>query len=207
MLLLSAADPHFLFVSFLDSVAFDHTTLLEFIASGDVRFVSFFTEYLRYTIATWDHFVVVCQQHSDTVTSVLASCDSSSDDDDSESCSFKDSEDETDSNFQQNELELESGMNIVTGTEGSPSPKRACVDTPQPHTCSSLECDSSLLLVPSQSAAANVSYRVLEAVMQCFGQLHLVLGSMTAKGLIQEMQTVRRLLQDVLERFAVGQSR
>ena len=210
MLFISAADPHCLFVSFLESIAFDHSTLLEFIAAGDVCFVSFFTEYLQHAVATWDQFVVVCQQHNDIVTSVSSSCDSSSEDDDTESCSSGDREDEADSNFQQNNLELDAGMSIVTGPEGSPpSPKRACVLSSwlHVHGYSSAECDSSPLHATPQSAAADVSCAVLEAVMQCFGQLHLVLSNMAAKGLVQETQTVCKLLKDVLECFAVGKSK
>ena len=210
MLFISAADPHCLFVSFLESIAFDHSTLLEFIAAGDVRFVSFFTKYLQHAVATWDQFVVVCQQHNDIVTSVSSSCDSSSEDDDTESCSSGDREDEADSNFQQNNLELDAGMSIVTGPEGSPPPpKRACVHSSwlHVHGYSSTECDSSPLHATPRSAAADVSCAVLEAVMQCFGQLHLVLSNMAAKGLVQETQTVCKLLKDVLECFAVGKSK
>lgn len=206
MLLLSAADPHHLFVGFMDSVAFDHSTLLEFIASEDVRFVSFFTAYLQYTVATWDQFVHVCQQHNDTVTSVLVPCDSSSEDDDTESCGSGDREGETDSNLQQSKLELDAGMNVVTGTEGSPSPKRVCADAMLEHTCSSLDGDRSPLPVNPQPAANNVSCAVLEAVMQCFTQLHLALRNMAAKGLIQDTQTVCGLLRGVLECFTVSQS-
>lgn len=205
MLLLSAADPHHLFVGFMNSVAFDHSTLLEFIASEDVRFVSFFTAYLQHTVATWDQFVHVCQQYNDTVTSVFVPCDSSSEDDDTESCGSRDRESETDSSFQQNKVELDAGMNVVTST-GSPSPKRVCVDAMLEHTCSSLEGDSCPLLVNPQPAPSNMSCAVLKAVMQCFTQLHSVLRNMAAKGLIQDTQSVCGLLRDVLECFTVTQS-
>ena len=224
---------------------------MEFIASEDVRFIKFFTEYLRYIVVTWDQFVDVCQQHCDTATSVFGLCDSSSDNNDSDSCNSDDwvSDHETEFNFQEGGLELDAGMKVVPETElCSPPPKRVCAATvlsrpcssvegdkchphvtpPSPPTgvsctvlegdkspppvtnpspvtdvsCGVLEGDKSPPPVTHPSPVTDVSCGVLEAVMQCFAQLHLKLGNMAAKGLVQETQTMYKLLQDVLEHFS-----
>ncbi|KAL3867398.1 hypothetical protein ACJMK2_044603 [Sinanodonta woodiana] len=50
--------PHFLFHQFLQITIFDHSVLVDFLASPETRFLSYLLKYLKYTLNTWDEFVM-----------------------------------------------------------------------------------------------------------------------------------------------------
>jgi len=56
-----------LFISFAESVEFDHSFLLDLLISSETRFLEYFVQYLHFVIAGWSSFVQCLVEYKETI--------------------------------------------------------------------------------------------------------------------------------------------
>ena len=55
--ILRQLNPHLLFISFAESIDFDHSLLLDLLISSETRFLEYLVQYLHFVVDGWDSFV------------------------------------------------------------------------------------------------------------------------------------------------------
>nr|XP_019935231.1 PREDICTED: protein Lines homolog 1 isoform X1 [Paralichthys olivaceus] len=62
----SGCNPHCHFLLLLQSVSFDHSTLLDFLISSETCFLEYFVRYLKYLKADWQGFTAACERDTES---------------------------------------------------------------------------------------------------------------------------------------------
>ena len=57
--------PHSLFIEFLQSVAYDHTVLVDFLMSSENEFLDLFHQYIKIATSDWEQLKATCLQYDD----------------------------------------------------------------------------------------------------------------------------------------------
>lgn len=102
--ILRQLNPHLLFISFAESVEFDHSLLLDLLISSETRFLEYLVQYLHFVIGRWSSFVQCLAEYQEKI-----SCSAEEAmDDDVAMCSVRLKEFESDSNAFEKRTEFES---------------------------------------------------------------------------------------------------
>ncbi|CAG8552966.1 17444_t:CDS:2 [Cetraspora pellucida] len=62
--------PHTIFLKFLQSIGFEHSTILDFLISNETRFLEFFVTYCRYLVQDFEKFQMECYKFDKEITKI-----------------------------------------------------------------------------------------------------------------------------------------
>ena len=108
--ILCQLNPHLLFISFAESVDFDHSFLLDLLISSETRFLEYLVQYLHFAIAGWSSFVQCSVEYEERISCTAELEEVMSDE--VGMCRVRPMEFESDSNSSEKPSEFESHVAI-----------------------------------------------------------------------------------------------